>query len=39
MKKLDQALNEFLPQTAGLFLKLYIVYLFICLKRWAVQSR
>ena len=39
MKKLDQVFNEFLPQTAGLFLKLYIVYLFICLKRCAVQSR
>ena len=39
MKKLDQVLNEFLPQTAALFLKLYIVYLFICLTRWAVQSR
>ena len=31
--------REFLPPTAGLFLKLYIVYLFICLKRCAVQSR
>ena len=28
-----------LASTAGLLLKLYIVYLFICLKRWAVQSR
>ena len=28
-----------LASTAGLFLKLYIVYLFICLKRCTVQSR